>query len=85
MRSTGKRTNLRTGVKWALATIAVVSLSACGTPNSTTQIVSSPQSSFTAVAQNSNAPITVWVDSTRLPGVQAYQKSHPDVKLNIVT
>jgi ABC-type glycerol-3-phosphate transport system substrate-binding protein len=27
----------------------------------------------------------VWADSTRLPSVQAYQKSHPDVKMKIVT
>lgn len=27
----------------------------------------------------------MWADSTRLPSVQAYQKSHPDVKMKIVT
>lgn len=40
---------------------------------------------FTAAKQNPNAPITVWVDSTRLPFAQAYQKAHPDAKINIVT
>src|SRR4030081_3001478 len=37
------------------------------------------------VAQDNASTITVWADSTRLPAVQQYQKSHPDAKLNIVT
>jgi ABC-type glycerol-3-phosphate transport system substrate-binding protein len=65
---------------------AVLVLAACGKADSpTTAASSAPTSSFTAAAQNSSTPLTVWVDSTRLPGVQAYQKAHPDVKLNIVT
>ena len=85
MRNTRERGFWRPGAKWALATIVVAGLSACGAPNSTTQSVSTPAASFHPASQNGSAPITVWVDSTRLPGVQAYQKSHPDVKLNIVT
>ena len=87
MRNSDKRSHIRTGAKWALAMIVAVGVSACGTPNSTTGSSSSsaPSSSFQPVAQDSSAPITVWVDSTRLPGVQAYQRSHPNVKLNIVT
>ena len=85
MRTTSKRGFLKPGATWMLATIVVAGLSACGSPDSPTQSVTSPPASFHAVGQSSTAPITVWVDSTRLPGVQAYQKSHPDVKLNIVT
>jgi ABC-type glycerol-3-phosphate transport system substrate-binding protein len=40
---------------------------------------------FGAAKQDTGAAITVWVDSTRLPFAQAYQKAHPDVKVNIVT
>jgi ABC-type glycerol-3-phosphate transport system substrate-binding protein len=40
---------------------------------------------FQPVAQDNASTITVWADSTRLPAVQQYQKSHPDPKLNIVT
>jgi ABC-type glycerol-3-phosphate transport system substrate-binding protein len=40
---------------------------------------------FQPVAQDNASTITVWADSTRLPAVQQYQKSHPDAKLNIVT
>ena len=36
-------------------------------------------------AAQSSGPLTVWVDSTRVPAAQAYQKAHPNVKLNIVT
>ena len=39
---------------------------------------------FTQAAQTSG-PLTVWVDSTRVPAAQAYKKAHPNVKLNIVT
>ena len=42
------------------------------------------RSGFTQAAQSSG-PLTVWVDSTRVPAVQAYEKAHPSVKLNIVT
>jgi multiple sugar transport system substrate-binding protein len=31
------------------------------------------------------APITVWVDGTRLPMVKAWEKANPSVKLNVVT
>jgi ABC-type glycerol-3-phosphate transport system substrate-binding protein len=65
---------------------AALTLAACGQAGSPTAATSSSSaSSFTPAAQNSSAPLTVWVDSTRLPGVQAYQKAHPGVKLNIVT
>ena len=36
-------------------------------------------------AQQTSGPLTVWVDSTRVPAAQAYQKAHPGVKLDIVT
>ena len=31
------------------------------------------------------ADLTVWVDAARLPVAKAYQKAHPDVKMDIVT
>lgn len=73
---------------WALAAAAVLAatgLSACANAASPTQAATAAPSSFQEAKQVSGAPITVWVDSTRLPGVQAYAKSHPSVKLNIVT
>ena len=39
---------------------------------------------FTQASQSAGT-LTVWVDSTRVPAAQAYQKAHPNVKLNIVT
>ncbi|WP_410618638.1 ABC transporter substrate-binding protein [Amycolatopsis sp. cmx-8-4] len=35
--------------------------------------------------QQTGGPLTVWIDSTRLPAAQLYQKQHPATKLNIVT
>jgi ABC-type glycerol-3-phosphate transport system substrate-binding protein len=84
MRSNSRRASLRLSAKWVLATVLVAGLSACGSANSLTQSPTAAPSTFHAVAQSSDSPITVWVDSTRLPGVQAYQKSHPNVKMNIV-
>src|ERR1700722_15185682 len=75
--------------RWAsvavLAALAGAALSACGTANSPDQAAAAAPPTFQAVKQVSSSPITVWVDSTRLPGVQQYAKTHPDVKLNIVT
>ena len=34
-------------------------------------------------APQSSGPLTVWVDSTRVPAVQAYEKAHPSVKINM--
>jgi ABC-type glycerol-3-phosphate transport system substrate-binding protein len=36
-------------------------------------------------SQDSNSPITVWVDAVRLPVAEAYVKAHPNLKVNIVT
>ncbi|MCU1495688.1 MAG: araN 6 [Acidimicrobiaceae bacterium] len=36
-------------------------------------------------ASSSVQTVTVWTDSTRLPGFKAFQLSHPKIKLNIVT
>jgi multiple sugar transport system substrate-binding protein len=69
----------------AAAALTLAGLSACGSPNGVNQAATSAPSTFQAVKQASGSPITVWVDSTRLPGVQQYQKTHPNVKLNIVT
>src|ERR1700722_11909127 len=84
MRTTGKRGPARSRAVWVLASVLVAGLSACGSPTSLTTSATAAPSSFQPVAQSADAPITVWVDSTRLPGVQAYQKSHPNVKLSIV-
>jgi multiple sugar transport system substrate-binding protein len=40
---------------------------------------------FKTVSQNSKSGITVWVDSTRLPAAQAYEKAHPGVHVKVVT
>ncbi|MGH3211184.1 MAG: ABC transporter substrate-binding protein [Trebonia sp.] len=84
--SNGRRPRARwAAIAAVVAIVAGAGLSACGSPNSVNGQASSAPTSFQAAKQVSGSPITVWVDSTRLPGVQAYQKSHPNVKLNIVT
>ncbi|MFI6350146.1 hypothetical protein [Streptomyces sp. NPDC050560] len=40
---------------------------------------------FAPVAQHPGSEITVWADATRAPGVKAYQKAHPGVKVKVVT
>jgi ABC-type glycerol-3-phosphate transport system substrate-binding protein len=61
---------------------AIAALSGCASAD---QSGAATGATFAPVAQDSSSSITVWADSTRLPAVQAYQKSHPDVKMNIVT
>lgn len=31
-----------------------------------------------------DAPITIWADATRQPAVEAFQKAHPEIKVNLV-
>ncbi|MEU9444512.1 extracellular solute-binding protein [Streptomyces sp. NPDC048304] len=90
MRSSGsprigrRRAVLRTtAAALSLATAAV--LAGCASADTTTQSSSSAQPAFKPVTQQDGSQITVWADSTRLPSVQAYQKSHPNVKMKIVT
>jgi multiple sugar transport system substrate-binding protein len=37
-----------------------------------------------ALAAGAGGPITVWVDATRQPAVQAFEAAHPEVKVNMV-
>ncbi|MFI6098088.1 ABC transporter substrate-binding protein [Lentzea sp. NPDC051213] len=62
--------------------VAAVTLSSCA---SAEQSKNTGSAVFEPVAQTEGTQITVWADSTRLPAVEQYQKSHPDAKLNIVT
>ncbi len=66
-----------------LAAILAASLSACGGGGSSGS-GSALKDGFRQAAQSSGA-LTVWVDATRLPAAQLYQKAHPNVKLKIVT
>ncbi|MDQ0830802.1 ABC-type glycerol-3-phosphate transport system substrate-binding protein [Streptomyces achromogenes] len=68
----------------ALGAVSLLALAACGSADPTPTTASSP-AAFKPVAQEKGSEITVWADATRVPGVQAYQKTHPDVKLKIVT
>ena len=73
---------------FAVGAIALaVTVAACGNGSSSGSGSASgagAKDGFTQAAQTSG-PLTVWVDSTRVPAAQAYKKAHPDVKLNIVT
>jgi ABC-type glycerol-3-phosphate transport system substrate-binding protein len=64
------------------AALMAAAVSACGSGSSGSG--SSTKDGFTQVSQSAG-PLTVWVDSTRVPAAQAYQKAHPNVKLNVVT
>lgn len=78
----------RSSVAALCVTIAVTltTLAGCASASSSTAPAASAASaSFTPAPQDESAKITVWADSTRLPAVQAYQKSHPNAKLDIVT
>ncbi|WP_086863370.1 ABC transporter substrate-binding protein, partial [Amycolatopsis lexingtonensis] len=61
-------------------TAVLAAVTACGNGGTGT----GAQSEFQPAPQT-GGPLTVWVDSTRLPAAQLYQKQHPAVQLNIVT
>ncbi|MFJ1604674.1 ABC transporter substrate-binding protein [Streptomyces sp. NPDC088253] len=81
---TGRRHSLLRTAAVTLSLATAAALAGCASADTTTPS-SSKQSAFKPVAQKAGSQITVWADSTRLPSVQAYQKSHPDVKMKIVT
>jgi ABC-type glycerol-3-phosphate transport system substrate-binding protein len=64
------------------AALMAAAVSACGGGSSGSS--SAVKDGFTQASQSAG-PLTVWVDSTRVPAAKAYQRSHPNVKLNIVT
>jgi ABC-type glycerol-3-phosphate transport system substrate-binding protein len=69
----------------ALVAVAAAACSGSGSPSGGGATSSSGgKYGFSAAAQSSGT-LTVWVDSTRVPAAQAYQKAHPNVKLDIVT
>lgn len=78
------RRQLRHAAVAVLSAVSLLGLAACGSADPTPTTTSSP-GAFKPVAQKEGSEITVWADATRVPGVQAYQKSHPDVKIKIVT
>ncbi|WP_328760456.1 ABC transporter substrate-binding protein [Streptomyces sp. NBC_00271] len=77
-----RRRTLRTAA--VLALCAATALAGCASAD-TSSSKEAGTGKFTPVKQDGTAKITVWADSTRLPAVQEYQKTHPDAKLNIVT
>jgi ABC-type glycerol-3-phosphate transport system substrate-binding protein len=91
IRAARARSHLRASsarVAFAVGAAALaVAVAACGNGSSSgggSAAGAGAKDGFTQAAQSSG-PLTVWVDSTRVPAAQAYQKAHPSVKLNIVT
>ena len=66
-----------------LFAVAAMAIAACG--GSASSSSGSPVKDGFSQAPQASGPLTVWVDSTRVPAAQAYQKAHPNVKLHIVT
>ncbi|GAA4703962.1 ABC transporter substrate-binding protein [Phytohabitans rumicis] len=58
----------------SLALVAALALTGCG--NDSGEKPSAP---------DPHAKVVVWADATRLPMVEAYQKSHPDAKIDLTT
>ena len=91
MRSSGsprtalRRQAVRAGAALLAAATAAVLAGCAGAAPAKDAAAQPGHATFKPVTQNGGARITVWADSTRLPSVQAYQKSHPDVKMKIVT
>lgn len=73
----------------ALAAIALtgalgIALTACVAPSDTNKTAaSSYKLSADKVPADANAPVVVWADAVRKPGLEAFQKAHPEVKLDI--
>jgi multiple sugar transport system substrate-binding protein len=66
----------------AVGLVLMLAATACG--GAAGSSTSGAQNGFTPAPQ-SDGPLTVWVDSTRLAAAQLYQKQNPSVKMDIVT
>ena len=79
----GERPRYRLGkvLGAAVSGVLVVALSGCGGGSGGG---GKTQNGFTQ-AKQSGGKLTVWVDSTRMPAAQLYQKQHPEVKMDIVS
>lgn len=66
-----------------LATAIIIGCSlviaACGSPAAPTGSATATSGDAGAATGDTNAPITVWVDSTRESAVKLYKEKHPDV------
>jgi ABC-type glycerol-3-phosphate transport system substrate-binding protein len=83
-RSRLRRSSLRAAFTVGAAALLAAAVSGCGHGSSSTGSSSGGKYGFKEAAQTSG-PLTVWVDSSRVPAAQAYKKAHPSVKLDIVT
>lgn len=66
----------------ATSAFALVALTACSGPangGDTSEL------GFAAAEQDADSAITVWVDASREPAIDAFTKANPDVKVNVET
>jgi ABC-type glycerol-3-phosphate transport system substrate-binding protein len=78
----GGSRRVRAGLAAAVAALALGTVAACGGSHAAAGSVAD---GFTQAPQQTGGTLTVWVDATRLPAAQLYQKDNPTVKMNIVT
>jgi ABC-type glycerol-3-phosphate transport system substrate-binding protein len=78
-----RRSCARAVLAASAAALVTGAIAACGSGGSSSG-ASSGKYGFTEATQSSG-PLTVWVDSTRVPAAQAFEKANPNVKLDIVT
>src|SRR5665213_1632345 len=65
----------------ALAVVAVLALAGCSKSSGS----SSGKFGFKEAKQSTTAAVTVWVDATRQPAVDAYKKAYPNDPIKVVT
>ncbi|MFV9423546.1 ABC transporter substrate-binding protein [Microbacterium sp. S1037] len=79
------RARRRLALVGGVAVASTLALTACSPSTGTSGNESDSQYGFTAAEQDPSSTITVWVDSSREPIAQAFEKANPDVKINIET
>ena len=74
------RAHRRLALVGGVAVASALALTACSPSTGTGGNESDNQYGFTAAEQDPSSAITVWVDSSREPLAQAFEKANPDVK-----
>jgi ABC-type glycerol-3-phosphate transport system substrate-binding protein len=79
-----RRSCARAVLAAGVAALVAGAAAACGGGGTSSAGSSGGKYGFTEATQTSG-PLTVWVDSTRVPAAQAFEKANPNIKLDIVT
>lgn len=80
-----RRERLLLAAAVAASLLAVTACSTSSPKDGTSGAAGSSSFGFAAAAQNTSAPITIWVDASRQPAADTFAKAHPEIPIKVET